>query len=300
MTRNLLPLRNITLSPSFLIEVLNASIEQNNDERNHHVNESATGDFSDNHQVVSDIDAMNVIYPRQSTKNRLSKELKGLATSKRISHVNTSYSLAAEDLTTLSNEILLHSAWKHQLQMILEQSLAYHAGLRTTLPLKPQIYQGEIDQKLSSMYLLSNEIIQRQRIFQDFLSMLHSTRFSYERQQDSEISTHNDCMITGIFPVKLHRILLKLDQDRGGRDIAHFVPNGKAFVILNPHRFESEVMKEYFPRMSSYASFQKQLNLYDFRRSEKAYYHPSFLREFPSKCIGMKRNTMKKKPKFQC
>jgi hypothetical protein len=165
MTRNLLPLRNITLSPSFLIEVLNDGNEQSNDERNHHVNESATGDLSDNHQVVSDIESMNDIYPRQSTKNRLSKELKGLATSKGISHVNTSYSLAAEALTTLSNESLLHSAWKHQLQMILEQSLAYHAGLNTTLPLKRQIYQGEIDQKLSSMYLLSNEIIQRQRIF---------------------------------------------------------------------------------------------------------------------------------------
>jgi hypothetical protein len=261
--RNVIPIRNIGSSPSFSVEVLNESIKQSNEERNHHVNESATGDFSE-------------------------------------SHLNTSHSLGAEDLKALSNESRLHSAWKHQLQMILEQSLEYQAGLSTTLSLQRPIYRPGFDQKLSSMYLLSNEVMQRHRIFQDFLNMPHSTRFSYERQQDREISTHNDCMITGIFPVKLHRILLKLDQDRGGRDIAHFVPNGKAFVILNLCRFESEVMKEFFPRMSSYASFQKQLNLYDFRRSEKAYYHPSFLREFPSKCIGMKRNMMKKNPKFEC
>jgi hypothetical protein len=64
MTRNLLPLKKITLSPSFSIEVLNDSIEQNIEQRNHHVNESAAGDFSEIHHVVNDIDAMNVSYAR--------------------------------------------------------------------------------------------------------------------------------------------------------------------------------------------------------------------------------------------
>ena len=124
--------------------------------------------------------------------------------------------------------------------------------------------------------------------------MRHSPVLSNEQQLDRECNNPQDGILPGFFPVKLHRLLLDLDQGRRGVHIAHFVPNGKAFVILDSHRFEIEVMKEYFPRMSSYASFQRQLNLYDFRRvrydsSDKAYYHRSFLREFPSLCIGMKR-----------
>lgn len=100
------------------------------------------------------------------------------------------------------------------------------------------------------------------------------------------------------FPVKLHRLLLDLELQDGGTDVASFLPNGMAFVVHNPTRFEAEVMRKYFPRMNRFASFQRQLNLYDFRRitdgpARGAYYHPSFNRDFPVLCRGMKRTKIK-------
>jgi hypothetical protein len=104
------------------------------------------------------------------------------------------------------------------------------------------------------------------------------------------------------FPVKLHRLLLDLELQEGGTDIASFVPNGIAFAVHNTSRFEGEVMRKYFPRMNRFASFQRQLNLYDFRRvndgpARGAYYHPSFNRDFPVLCRAMKRTKIKGQPK---
>jgi hypothetical protein len=101
------------------------------------------------------------------------------------------------------------------------------------------------------------------------------------------------------FPVKLHRLLLDLEMQDGGTDIASFLPNGIAFAVHDPERFETEIMRKYFPRMNRFASFQRQLNLYDYRRitdgpARGAYYHPSlFNRDFPVLCRGMKRTKIK-------
>lgn len=106
------------------------------------------------------------------------------------------------------------------------------------------------------------------------------------------------------FPVKLHRLLLDLELQEGGTDIAAFLPNGIAFAVHNTTRFEGEVMRKYFPRMNRFASFQRQLNLYDFRRvndgpARGAYYHPSFNRDFPVLCRAMKRTKIKGQPKHE-
>ena len=100
------------------------------------------------------------------------------------------------------------------------------------------------------------------------------------------------------FPVKLHRLLLDLQLYDGGATIASFLPDGVAFVFHDVHRFETDVMRKYFPRMNKFASFQRQLNLYDFQRisdgpARGAYCHPSFNREFPNLCRGMKRTKIK-------
>ena len=101
------------------------------------------------------------------------------------------------------------------------------------------------------------------------------------------------------FPVKLHRLMLDLELQDCGTDIASFLPNGIAFAVHNPDRFETEVMRKYFPRMNRFASFQRQLNLYDFRRitdgpaPRGAYYHPNFNRDFPVLCRAMKRTKIK-------
>ncbi|KAI2494332.1 DNA binding protein [Fragilaria crotonensis] len=105
-------------------------------------------------------------------------------------------------------------------------------------------------------------------------------------------------LLSESFPVKLHRLLLDLQLHDGGAAIASFLPDGVAFAFHDVHRFETEVMRKYFPRMNKFASFQRQLNLYDFQRisdgpARGAYCHPSFNRDFPHLCRGMKRTKIK-------
>jgi hypothetical protein len=112
------------------------------------------------------------------------------------------------------------------------------------------------------------------------------------------------CGNATFFPIKLHRLLLDLAHVHGGTDIACFLPNGKAFIIQDPHRFEIQVMKCYFPRMNSLASFHRQLNLYDFCRINHgpfrgAYYHPQFIRDFPLLSTTMKPINKQRKMQFK-
>jgi HSF-type DNA-binding len=70
---------------------------------------------------------------------------------------------------------------------------------------------------------------------------------------------------TGTFPQKLHLMLSDLEGEEGGRDIASWLPHGRAFAIHKPKEFVKSVMPKYF-RMSRFSSFQRQLNLYEFQR----------------------------------
>ena len=102
---------------------------------------------------------------------------------------------------------------------------------------------------------------------------------------------------SGTFPPKLLKMLLDLEQEEGGSEIASFLPHGRAFAIHKPRDFEKSVMPKYF-RMSRFSSFQRQLNLYDFQRitegSEKgAYYHDLFAKDQPGMCTMMKRSKIK-------
>jgi HSF-type DNA-binding len=111
---------------------------------------------------------------------------------------------------------------------------------------------------------------------------------------DDEVSI----LFSESFPVKLHRLLMDLHGNEGGTDVASFLPGGVAFAIHDVDRFETEVMPKYFPRMNKFASFQRQLNLYDFQRisdglARRTYYHPIFSRDFPLLCREMKRTKIK-------
>lgn len=103
-----------------------------------------------------------------------------------------------------------------------------------------------------------------------------------------------------IFPSILHRLLMDLESMEGGREIACFtVPHGKSFIVKNLKRFESEVMPNYFPRMNRFASFQRQLNLYNFARisgngpDRGAYCHQLFDRDHPALARTMRRTKIK-------
>lgn len=84
------------------------------------------------------------------------------------------------------------------------------------------------------------------------------------------------------FPRKLLGMLTDLGFK--GSDIAAFLPNGQAFIIFKPNEFTEEILPKYF-NMHHFASFQRQLNLYKFKRTSKdgpykgAYYHELFARE---------------------
>jgi hypothetical protein len=101
------------------------------------------------------------------------------------------------------------------------------------------------------------------------------------------------------FPMVLHRALADLELAEGGAEIATFLPDGKSFLIRNQFLFENRVLPVFFPKMKSFASFQRQLNLYDFKRvggagvNRGAYHHALFVRDNPDDVRRMKRTKLK-------
>jgi hypothetical protein len=102
-----------------------------------------------------------------------------------------------------------------------------------------------------------------------------------------------------MFPKLLHRALMQLDLVEGGAKIATFMPDGESFQIRDQLLFEKLVLPAFFPRMKGFASFQRQLNLYDFKRiggagiDRGAYHHAFFIREDPELSNQMKRTKIK-------
>jgi hypothetical protein len=68
------------------------------------------------------------------------------------------------------------------------------------------------------------------------------------------------------FPMTLHRALAELELTAGGKNIAGFLADGKAFQVRDQYLLEKKMLPIFFPKMRSFASFQRQLNLYDFQR----------------------------------
>lgn len=66
------------------------------------------------------------------------------------------------------------------------------------------------------------------------------------------------------FTVKLHRLLADA-QEQGFTDVIQWDPGGRSFTVYQPELFAETIMKKYF-KQTKYKSFQRQLNLYDFKR----------------------------------
>lgn len=102
--------------------------------------------------------------------------------------------------------------------------------------------------------------------------------------------------VTEPFPEKLHRMLDAVERE-GLSDVVSFFSHGRAFAIHKPRRFVTEVMHRFF-RQTRLTSFQRQLNLYGFRRistgpDNGGYYHELFLKGRPGLCVNMKRTKVK-------
>lgn len=97
----------------------------------------------------------------------------------------------------------------------------------------------------------------------------------------------------------LHRILLELELVDGGAKIASFLSDGKSFKIWHHFLFEKHVLPIFFPKMKNFASFQRQLNLYDFKRLDSSYidrggyHHALFQRNSPDLATTMIRRKIK-------
>jgi hypothetical protein len=107
------------------------------------------------------------------------------------------------------------------------------------------------------------------------------------------------------FPFKLHAMLESIDPNTSPHGaIVRWLPHGRAFQIFHLEAFESIVLPLHFRFQSKFASFQRQLNLYGFKRlhvttaagksaarsKSKAYYHELFLRSRPHLCRLIPRN----------
>jgi HSF-type DNA-binding len=95
------------------------------------------------------------------------------------------------------------------------------------------------------------------------------------------------------FPQKLYRMLMEIHLNLHGsslRDIIGFVPDGSGFVIHDTEAFVKQVLPQYF-KMSSFSSFQRQLQLYNFKRLRNGgpYCHPLFHRDQSEKVDKMVR-----------
>lgn len=91
------------------------------------------------------------------------------------------------------------------------------------------------------------------------------------------------------FPVKLHKILSKLEF----ADVVSWLPHGRSWRVLKPKAFEEKVVPLYF-RHAKYASFMRQVNGWGFKRmtqgpDHNSYYHELFLRGLPHLCLKMRR-----------
>ena len=98
------------------------------------------------------------------------------------------------------------------------------------------------------------------------------------------------------FPVLLHDALDNIDKDGQG-DIIGWQPHGRCFSIRWVQLFEEVIMPKYF-NQAKLSSFQRQLNLYGFKRITQgvdrgSYYHEAFLRGKPDLARIIKRQRIK-------
>ncbi|CAB9499104.1 shock factor protein [Seminavis robusta] len=114
--------------------------------------------------------------------------------------------------------------------------------------------------------------------------------------QEAKLEPQGDAAEQVVFPVKLHTMLGQVEKD-GLAHVVGWAPHGRCFMVRNKEEFVSRVLTTWF-RQSKFASFQRQLNLYGFKRittgqDKGGYYHELFLRGKIFLCYRIERVKIK-------
>lgn len=125
-----------------------------------------------------------------------------------------------------------------------------------------------------------------------------------ETDGTAEDADHNpEFPVNDTFPYKLYRMLEDAEK-QNQEDIVSFTKEGRAFLIHKADDFMAKIMPHFFTT-TRMTSFQRQLNLYGFRRvtegpDKGAYHHPHFVKGKISQCkkIKRKKNSVKPQPVF--
>lgn len=86
------------------------------------------------------------------------------------------------------------------------------------------------------------------------------------------------------FPVKLHFVLEEVEKE-GLSSVISWQPHGRCFLVREQERFVQEMLPLWF-RQTRYASFQRQLNLYGFKRLTTGKYIPQNLKILPMRVLN--------------
>jgi hypothetical protein len=102
------------------------------------------------------------------------------------------------------------------------------------------------------------------------------------------IGDRKSCLANASFPKKLYDLV-----NAGDEAVVRWEEHGRAFRIIDSEKFAEEILPIYF-RHSKLTSFQRQLNLYGFRRITKgedqgSYYHAKFQRGRPNTVAEIRR-----------
>lgn len=101
------------------------------------------------------------------------------------------------------------------------------------------------------------------------------------------------------FPLKLHTMLNAVEKQQressssSYADVVSWQEGGKSFRVHSNDRFASDVLPRFF-NQTKFKSFQRQLNMYGFRRIQHGkhkggYVHKSFVKGKPELSAGIKR-----------
>lgn len=113
-----------------------------------------------------------------------------------------------------------------------------------------------------------------------------------DADEDEEGDDDSSAESSDTFPFKLYRMLAEAEEENN-EDIVSFDAKGKCFMIHKPREFVTDIMPKYFTT-SRMSSFQRQLNLYGFRRLSEGpdkggYSHEYFVKGRKNLCKKIKR-----------